>query len=67
MGESITTRLSPFGCSPELILSSSPVDNRAVPEVAELMGTPVPTAYTRLRSARLTFADVVSFHAEALK
>ena len=40
------------------------LEERAVPEIAELMGTPVPTAYTRLRSARQTFAAVVSSQAE---
>jgi RNA polymerase sigma factor (sigma-70 family) len=41
------------------------LEDRPVPEVAELMGTPVPTAYTRLRSARQTFANVVSLHTGA--
>lgn len=36
------------------------LEERPVPEIAEVMGTPVPTAYTRLRSARQTFAAVVS-------
>lgn len=40
------------------------LEERPVPEIAELMGTPVPTAYTRLRSARQTFAAVVSSHSE---
>lgn len=35
------------------------LEERAVPEIAELMGTPVPTAYTRLRAARQIFATVV--------
>lgn len=54
----------------ELALTRMPVDaravfimheleERAVPEIAELMGSPVPTAYTRLRSARQVFASVV--------
>jgi RNA polymerase sigma factor (sigma-70 family) len=36
------------------------LEERPVPEIAELVGVPVPTAYTRLRSARQTFAAVVS-------
>jgi RNA polymerase sigma-70 factor (ECF subfamily) len=40
------------------------LEERPVPEIAELMGSPVPTAYTRLRSARQTFAAVVSKHSE---
>ncbi len=40
------------------------LEERTVPEIAELMGTPVPTAYTRLRSARQIFAAVVSTQTE---
>ena len=40
------------------------LEERSVPEIADVMGTPVPTAYTRLRSARQTFAVVVSKQAE---
>lgn len=36
------------------------LEERPVPEIAALMGTPVPTAYTRLRTARQTFAAAVS-------
>lgn len=35
------------------------LEERAVPEIAEVMGTPVPTAYTRLRAARQLFAETV--------
>ena len=38
------------------------LEERPVPEIAEIMETPVPTAYTRLRSARQTFAAVIARH-----
>lgn len=40
------------------------LEERPVPEIAELMGSLVPTAYTRLRSARQTFAAVVTQFSE---
>ena len=40
------------------------LEERSVPEIAEMMETPVPTAYTRLRSGRQIFADVVSSQQE---
>jgi RNA polymerase sigma-70 factor (ECF subfamily) len=40
------------------------LEERGVPEIAELMGTPLPTAYTRLRTARQIFSAVVSSHGE---
>ena len=36
------------------------LEERPVPEIAELMETPVPTAYTRLRAARQIFAETVA-------
>ncbi|MBL8951858.1 MAG: sigma-70 family RNA polymerase sigma factor [Myxococcaceae bacterium] len=56
-----------------LALSQMPDDARAVfvmheleeqpvPAIAEAMGTPVPTAYTRLRAARQVFERVVEPH-----
>jgi RNA polymerase sigma-70 factor (ECF subfamily) len=35
------------------------LEERPIPEVAEAMGTPVPTAYTRLRAARQRFTAAV--------
>lgn len=35
------------------------LEGRPVPEIAELMNTPVGTAYTRLRAARLALGEVV--------
>lgn len=38
------------------------LEERPIPEVAELMQTPVPTAYARLRTARQRFAAAVRRH-----
>lgn len=35
------------------------VEERPVPEVADILAIPVPTAYTRLRAARQTFTEAV--------
>lgn len=40
------------------------LEERPIPEVAESMGTLVPTAYSRLRSARLVFAEVANLVAQ---
>lgn len=38
------------------------LEEQAVPQIADAMGTPVPTAYTRLRAARQVFARVCEEH-----
>jgi RNA polymerase sigma-70 factor (ECF subfamily) len=40
------------------------LEEQPVPAIAEAMGTPVPTAYTRLRAARQVFARVCARHQE---
>ena len=41
------------------------LEERPIPEVAELMQTPVPTAYARLRTARQRFASAVQRQSRA--
>ncbi len=43
------------------------IEQRPIPEVAALLGIPVATAYTRLRSARQTFRAVVDQHSQVLR
>lgn len=42
------------------VLVMHELEERPVPEIAELMGTPLPTAYSRLRAARVQFAQAVA-------
>jgi RNA polymerase sigma-70 factor, ECF subfamily len=42
------------------VLVMHELEDRPIPEIAELMGTPLPTAYSRLRAARVQFAQAVT-------
>lgn len=56
----VTAALAQLPLEQRAVLVMHEIEERPVPEIAEIMGTPLPTAYSRLRAARAQFAQAVA-------